>query len=825
MLRQFGSHLFVWIPIAFIRETYFWELEDLELQFIKEFRPKLNFPHVLRHIHEDVDAQQNYVKGAQSKQKKIFKRRAFHMPPLQSRCMKVVGVKDNLTDTLARSQSFALLALRMGDQRRKANKCCGIVRIIHRDRPWILPLLVGQILKRLSAPQRKVAMGRLSSATREAWDERPPVIRFSVLNLPSLDVRKLLVDLLMPFVAANIARNSAMILNSRPKQFSSIKRLLSNSSRWRSSMDIQVQECTCRLMRKQLCLPKLEPGQHYSVRLRDTCFSAYFPERCSADTIILPDKASVLHSISQAVQHVLARINSLDDFDASSLVLAISNWYERCKNQYIHESDILKLKRRLNDCCVVSALDKSKCDLALTCPQLHQFKLMQAFIDGKSIQTDYCKEIVIKSFQDMRSKLCYSGINIPLRTHLFGAADIIPKASGLVEKCRPLGSYKRHAGRTALSVSCKCINFGLASIFRQHKCGILVGSVRAVRDRCFEHNLWCSSAINSGRVGCTFRAKFDVDGFFNAVPWNLFFRAMDWFKEQCAVIFGRKRYFAIPRQKVRHSPPKVWTRTSGSGIRGSYCDGSDVRRPYATTSRKVSGFFYLLDRDHVGEILIWDVLEVGWLRFGSSLFKPLHKALTQGSPGAPGACIATLCFIEWENAHVFRTNLRFAQSLCMRWVDDLYLIFTIFAEVKDAQAHVAQGRALHFFDDIIGVYRLHFGMKEEDFQSFVGMDVALESDSLLTLKPSLEADKWKLQHRITAKPRRSIMRNLMGQFCCLADRCLRSDFGVSLGRFLDHCRSLGYDDAILKSAIYAFLRRHPYLRHDCHRGLALAGYL
>ena len=33
-------------------------------------------------------------------------------------------------------------------------------------------------------------------------------------------------------------------------------------------------------------------------------------------------------------------------------------------------------------------------------------------------------------------------------------------------------------------------------------------------------------------------------------------------------------------------------------------------------------------------------------RFGKSLFKPCGMGLTQGSPGFPGVCICTLCFLE-----------------------------------------------------------------------------------------------------------------------------------------------------------------------------------
>ena len=104
-------------------------------------------------------------------------------------------------------------------------------------------------------------------------------------------------------------------------------------------------------------------------------------------------------------------------------------------------------------------MDKSKADLAFTCPMLYQHKTLKLHIEGKNIDTNYNKEKVMNSFIEMKDQLAYSGLLMPLRTHEFGAADVIPKDSNLVEKSRPLGSYLKHAGRHGLSACCKCLNF------------------------------------------------------------------------------------------------------------------------------------------------------------------------------------------------------------------------------------------------------------------------------------------------------------------------------------------------------------------------------
>ena len=117
----------------------------------------------------------------------------------------------------------------------------------------------------------------------------------------------------------------------------------------------------------------------------------------------------------------------------------------------------------------------------------------------------------------MKAQLSYSGLSMPLRTHEFGAADVIPKDSNLIEKTHPLGSYFRHAGIYGLSACCKRLNVGLSGIMDGHPSNIAVASMKAVRDRCFQFNLDVEHKLLSGRRPRIFLAKIDVDGFFNNV--------------------------------------------------------------------------------------------------------------------------------------------------------------------------------------------------------------------------------------------------------------------------------------------------------------------
>ena len=122
--------------------------------------------------------------------------------------------------------------------------------------------------------------------------------------------------------------------------------------------------------------------------------------------------------------------------------------------------------------------------------------------------------------------------------------------------------------------------------------------------------------------------------------------AMDWWLAQVSSVVGRKRLFPIPRDPhERAVQPQVWQRSRGSGVRGSL-KLTKMYESYVTSSGKVCGRYYLLDRNDVVKLLRWDLLEVGWLRLGRSLFKPLDVGFTQGSPGSHGGCVTTLCFLE-----------------------------------------------------------------------------------------------------------------------------------------------------------------------------------
>ena len=147
---------------------------------------------------------------------------------------------------------------------------------------------------------------------------------------------------------------------------------------------------------------------------------------------------------------------------------------------------------------------------------------------------------------------------------------------------------------------------------------------------------------------------------------------MYWWFALISYVFHRNLMFAIPRHHSEKSIQlQVWLRSRGSGVRGSLSSAKE-NVIYISRCKKICGRYVLLDDTNVVKLLRWDLMETGWLRFWSSLFKPMEMGLTQGYPASPGGCTCVLRFLEWENAHVF-LNQRLIQKIAMRWMDAVFL--------------------------------------------------------------------------------------------------------------------------------------------------------
>ena len=152
------------------------------------------------------------------------------------------------------------------------------------------------------------------------------------------------------------------------------------------------------------------------------------------DTIILPSNATFYNSLVDAVNHIydiVPNINNKEIFqDLLPLKARIDDCYRDHEDKYIQEKQIAAIKAATSKFCVITAVNKSKADLAFSCPLLHQCRMLKMHIDGKDVDTAYDDDDkVVNSFTNMKDQIAYSWLPIPFKSNEFGAADIISKDS------------------------------------------------------------------------------------------------------------------------------------------------------------------------------------------------------------------------------------------------------------------------------------------------------------------------------------------------------------------------------------------------------------
>lgn len=401
---------------------------------------------------------------------------------------------------------------------------------------------------------------------------------------------------------------------------------------------------------------------------------------------------------------------------------------------------------------------------------------------------------------------------MPLRTHRFGSASIIPKISDIKNKCRPLGSYYRNAAHNILSASCRLIIHGIKDIYKHHglRC-VAVDSVRKVRD-CFHHqNVWCDDLRSRGYEVLSTVAKFDIDGFYNRVEWSLLYRALDWWLESVQLALRRRTGYALPRARGSRVTPAVYTRSFGSCLRNSAFD-EESRGIYPVTGRRVAHCYAYMTFSDVVSAVRFDLSHASWARFGGSLFRIKDVGLTQGSPCAPGACTLCCCYLEFRGSSLLIASARLARGVVQRWVDDIYVVHSCAVAVSLRDRDAAHRLSSEYVAGVRGLYTEDFKLKTEDLSGFVGFSVGISDVGAYSLSPLLSAGKVRLQHACAAKPARMLIGVLVGQFCAISDRMLNSDFAGALAHFLGHCKDLGYSHRLLAAAAVKFTNRHPYLR-------------
>ena len=349
-----------------------------------------------------------------------------------------------------------------------------------------------------------------------------------------------------------------------------------------------------------------------------------------------------------------------------------------------------------------------------------------------------------------------------------------------------------------------------------------VSSVGSVIKKFDTHNSWISSEVSAGYAVHTEFHKFDIDSFFNRVPWELLDRALEWWVHEIQKKFPRRTFLKLGKKSGMKELLSSYARSFGPYLRNTNKKDHDPNIT-TTNSTNIDRNSMLFPIEKVPAVVRFD-LHWNFCRFGSDLFRPDGMGFVQGSPVAPGACNLVCCYLEHSSMKSLVSPVHTRLLRC-RWVDDLFFGSSVSSggyckrnndEVVD-MASSAVTLAIAPFED-------NFGMKVEDVSVFVGFSVGISSaSSLLTLEPYVDATKVRLQHGTSAKPLRFLRGVLTGQLLVCYDRCLETSPVPSLVAFLQHCFELRYSRALLKGSAYAVFRRHPYFSDSLSEAFNQAG--
>ena len=281
------------------------------------------------------------------------------------------------------------------------------------------------------------------------------------------------------------------------------------------------------------------------------------------------------------------------------------------------------------------------------------------------------------NFDKLQADFGYTGCVSRVK-HEFGQLDFWAKLSAFDEhgfqvrsKWRPIFNYFKHRFKTLYATTCRVLNFMLSKLIGA--VSISVMTVSEVRKRIEKFNFDQQSYQNTGKVGVSKIAKFDIDGFFNAIPHDHIFAALTWLLGLWKERFSRRMFVVIPRGKVRSTPKgHTFSRAYGMKLRQTI-NRNTVNEARTHTSRKCSHHHYVLAVKHLERIIKFD-LDTGYLRVGNWLLMQLGIGCAQGSPLSPGLCSMVLRWIEYRSYKIFHSSQRFMNRLILRWVDDIYVV-------------------------------------------------------------------------------------------------------------------------------------------------------
>ena len=141
----------------------------------------------------------------------------------------------------------------------------------------------------------------------------------------------------------------------------------------------------------------------------------------------------------------------------------------------------------------------------------------------------------------------------------------------------------------------------------------------------------------------------------------------------------------------------------------------------------------------------------------------------------------------------------FKQQRLESWViGNFQLLGICCLDTDGIDQHVLNRKAEQWFQKILQVYNADFGMKPEDCEIFVAMDVDIRLQQI-QLRQHVNHNRWKLQHGCTANSYREKSSVFVCQYCGIANKFLGHDFHYNLDQSMAHAQSLGYSSGLISS--------------------------
>ena len=107
------------------------------------------------------------------------------------------------------------------------------------------------------------------------------------------------------------------------------------------------------------------------------------------DTIILPSISTFFNSLVNAVNHIFSELPNMNKEDLYndllSLELRVEAWYANHAGDLIYERQVSAIKDATSKFCVITGVDKSKSEIAFTCPRFYQWRMINMHIADKQL--------------------------------------------------------------------------------------------------------------------------------------------------------------------------------------------------------------------------------------------------------------------------------------------------------------------------------------------------------------------------------------------------------------------------------------------------------